>query len=149
MGRDGLGCGGRAHEDAVRALVLHNRWNVFQSAEDYVVWEVAPARLSDGSVVDLWREESSPIAWQVRIASLISAEYIPHLIGGRRALRLRGRCRRWRAFLACKCSPRRSPPPSPHRCRGATSLAVDVAVGAPFRIRRSALWRPQLPSGVC
>ena len=118
MGRDGLGCGGRAHEDAVRALVLHNRWNVFQSAEDYVVWEVAPARLSDGSVVDLWREESSPIAWQVRIASLISAEYIPHLIGGRRALRLRGRCRRWRAFLACKCSPRRPHPHAPQVPRG-------------------------------
>ena len=118
MGRDGLGCGGRAHEDAVRALVLHNRWNVFQSAEDYVVWEVAPARLSDGSVVDLWREESSPIAWQVRIASLISAQYIPHLIGGRRALRLRGRCRRWRAFLACKCSPRRPHLPRPTGAAG-------------------------------
>jgi hypothetical protein len=78
MGRDGLGCGGRAHEDAVRALLLHNRWDVFQSAEDYVVWEIAPARLSDGSVVDLWREESSPIAWQVRNASLISADCLPH-----------------------------------------------------------------------
>jgi hypothetical protein len=78
MGREGLGCGGRAHEDALRALLLHNRWNVFQSAEDYVVWEVAPARLSDGSVVDLWREESSPIAWQVRIASLISADSLPN-----------------------------------------------------------------------
>jgi len=62
----------------VRALLLHNRWDVFQSAEDYVVWEIAPARLSDGSVVDLWREESSPIAWQVRIASLISADCLPH-----------------------------------------------------------------------
>ena len=122
MGRDGLGCGGRAHEDAVRALVLHNRWNVFQSAEDYVVWEVAPARLSDGSVVDLWREESSPIAWQV-----------PPL-----------------ARLPCmQVLTTAPPPPTPHRCRGATSLAVDVAVGAPFRTRRSALWRPQLPSGVC
>jgi hypothetical protein len=62
----------------VRALLLHNRWDVFQSAEDYVVWEIAPARLSDGSVVDLWREESSPIAWQVRNASLISADCLPH-----------------------------------------------------------------------
>jgi len=64
LGRDGVGCGGRAHDDAVRALLLHNRWNVFTSADDYVVWEVAPARLSDGSVVDLWRNETE-IAWAV------------------------------------------------------------------------------------
>ena len=56
-GGEGVGCGGRASPDSVRRLLLHNRWNVFASAESYVVWEIAPARLSDGSIVDLWRDD--------------------------------------------------------------------------------------------
>ena len=63
-GGEGVGCGGRASADSVRRLLLHNRWNVFASAESYVVWEVAPARLSDGSVVDIWRNETE-VAWAV------------------------------------------------------------------------------------
>ena len=72
-GGEGVGCGGRASPDSVRRLLLHNRWNVFASAESYVVWEIAPARLSDGSIVDLWRDDprdggghgESVIAWEV------------------------------------------------------------------------------------
>ena len=47
-----------------QATLLHNRWNVFTGAEPYVVWEVAPARLDDGSVVDLWRG-TEQVAWAV------------------------------------------------------------------------------------
>lgn len=34
--------------------LLQNRWNVFVGAEEYVTWEIAPGRLQDGSVVDVW-----------------------------------------------------------------------------------------------
>ena len=34
--------------------LLNNRWNVFTSLETHVTWYTAPARLADGSVVDLW-----------------------------------------------------------------------------------------------
>ena len=50
--------------DLVQATLLHNRWNVFTGAEPFVVWEVAPARLDDGSIVDLWRGTDA-VAWDV------------------------------------------------------------------------------------
>jgi len=34
--------------------LLHNRWNVFVGAEEYVTWEIAPGELADGSIVDVW-----------------------------------------------------------------------------------------------
>lgn len=34
--------------------LLQNRWNVFIGAEEYVTWEIAPGRLQDGSIVDVW-----------------------------------------------------------------------------------------------
>lgn len=54
VGGAGPGCGGQAEPGVVYRALLHNRWNVFATAEPYAVWEVAPARLSDGSVVDIW-----------------------------------------------------------------------------------------------
>ena len=36
------------------SVLLHNRWNVFVGAEEYVTWEIAPGKLIDGSVVDVW-----------------------------------------------------------------------------------------------
>ena len=48
----------------LQSTLLHNRWNVFTGAEPYVVWEVAPARLDDGSIVDLWRGTES-VSWEV------------------------------------------------------------------------------------
>eukprot|EP00529_Nitzschia_sp_RCC80_P033774 CAMPEP_0113521788 /NCGR_PEP_ID=MMETSP0014_2-20120614/44838_1 /TAXON_ID=2857 /ORGANISM="Nitzschia sp." /LENGTH=206 /DNA_ID=CAMNT_0000419793 /DNA_START=942 /DNA_END=1559 /DNA_ORIENTATION=- /assembly_acc=CAM_ASM_000159 len=36
------------------STLLQNRWNVFIGAEEYVTWEIAPGRLQDGSVVDVW-----------------------------------------------------------------------------------------------
>ena len=36
------------------STLLHNRWNVFVGAEEYVTWEIAPGKLADGSVVDVW-----------------------------------------------------------------------------------------------
>ena len=50
--------------DLLQSTLLHNRWNVFTGAEPYVVWEAAPARLEDGSVVDLWRG-TDEVAWAV------------------------------------------------------------------------------------
>lgn len=36
------------------STLLHNRWNVFVGAEEYVTWEIAPGELQDGSIVDVW-----------------------------------------------------------------------------------------------
>lgn len=36
------------------STLLHNRWNVFIGAEEYVTWEIAPGRLANGKVVDVW-----------------------------------------------------------------------------------------------
>lgn len=48
----------------LQSTLLHNRWNVFTGAEPYVVWEVAPARLDDGSIVDVWRG-TDHVSWEV------------------------------------------------------------------------------------
>uniref|UniRef100_A0A7S4F2G8 Uncharacterized protein n=1 Tax=Chrysotila carterae TaxID=13221 RepID=A0A7S4F2G8_CHRCT len=39
-GGTGPGCGVRAESGTMTAMLLHNRWNVFTTAEGYVVWEV-------------------------------------------------------------------------------------------------------------
>ena len=39
------------------STLLHNRWNVFVGAEEYVTWEIAPGRLEDGSIVDVWGQK--------------------------------------------------------------------------------------------
>mmetsp|Transcript_13917 Transcript_13917/g.29374 ORF Transcript_13917/g.29374 Transcript_13917/m.29374 type:complete len:508 (+) Transcript_13917:315-1838(+) len=44
--------------------LLHCRWNVFVGAEDYVTWEIAPGRLSDGSVVDIWGK-TDVVSWDM------------------------------------------------------------------------------------
>jgi len=47
----------RACDQSVKHIwstLLHNRWNVFVGAEEYVTWEIAPGLLADGSVVDVW-----------------------------------------------------------------------------------------------
>jgi len=46
----------------VYSTLLHNRWNVFIGAEEYVTWEIAPGRLADGSVVDVWGQKDT-IDW--------------------------------------------------------------------------------------
>ncbi|KAG8463167.1 hypothetical protein KFE25_011164 [Diacronema lutheri] len=48
----------------VASALLHNRWNVFTSGEDHVTWYLAPARLADGSIVDLWAR-GAPVSWAV------------------------------------------------------------------------------------
>eukprot|EP00566_Odontella_aurita_P006548 CAMPEP_0113533052 /NCGR_PEP_ID=MMETSP0015_2-20120614/4390_1 /TAXON_ID=2838 /ORGANISM="Odontella" /LENGTH=597 /DNA_ID=CAMNT_0000432061 /DNA_START=168 /DNA_END=1961 /DNA_ORIENTATION=- /assembly_acc=CAM_ASM_000160 len=47
------------------STLLHNRWNVFVGAEEYVTWEIAPGRLSDGSVVDVWSKNPSGAEWDM------------------------------------------------------------------------------------
>ena len=93
-GQGGTGCEGRTGDDALRTLILHQRWNVFSSAESYVVWEIAPARLSDGSVVDLWRE-ADEVAWSVPI--------------GAEPPRRRGRWRAWPYTAPISTSPETAP----------------------------------------
>ena len=63
-GGGGPGCGSRAAPGVLWRALLHNRWDVFASAEEHVVWEIAPARLSDGAVVDLWRG-TEEVSWAV------------------------------------------------------------------------------------
>mmetsp|Transcript_31393 Transcript_31393/g.36094 ORF Transcript_31393/g.36094 Transcript_31393/m.36094 type:complete len:527 (+) Transcript_31393:79-1659(+) len=46
------------------SVLLHNRWNVFVGAEEYVTWEIAPGRLADGSIVDVWGRTDS-VAWDM------------------------------------------------------------------------------------
>mmetsp|Transcript_4714 Transcript_4714/g.2795 ORF Transcript_4714/g.2795 Transcript_4714/m.2795 type:complete len:163 (+) Transcript_4714:1-489(+) len=46
------------------STLLHNRWNVFIGAEEYVTWEIAPGRLADGSVVDVWGRKND-VEWQM------------------------------------------------------------------------------------
>ena len=48
--------------------LLNNRWNVFTSLETHVTWYTAPARLADGSVVDLWAR-GAPVSWDVPAAA--------------------------------------------------------------------------------
>lgn len=48
----------------VWSTLLHNRWNVFVGAEEYVTWEIAPGRLADGSVVDVWGRKDV-VEWQM------------------------------------------------------------------------------------
>lgn len=46
------------------STLLHNRWNVFVGAEEYVTWEIAPGRLLDGSIVDVW-SKSNEVSWEM------------------------------------------------------------------------------------
>lgn len=46
------------------STLLHNRWNVFVGAEEYVTWEIAPGRLVDGSIVDIWGR-SEEVNWRM------------------------------------------------------------------------------------
>jgi len=46
------------------STLLHNRWNVFIGAEEYVTWEIAPGRLQNGSVVDVWGRKVN-VDWQM------------------------------------------------------------------------------------
>lgn len=46
------------------STLLHNRWNVFVGAEEYVTWEIAPGQLADGSVVDVWGK-SDEVNWNM------------------------------------------------------------------------------------
>eukprot|EP00429_Kryptoperidinium_foliaceum_P009852 CAMPEP_0176004268 /NCGR_PEP_ID=MMETSP0120_2-20121206/1603_1 /TAXON_ID=160619 /ORGANISM="Kryptoperidinium foliaceum, Strain CCMP 1326" /LENGTH=460 /DNA_ID=CAMNT_0017336939 /DNA_START=302 /DNA_END=1684 /DNA_ORIENTATION=+ len=46
------------------STLLQNRWNVFIGAEEYVTWEIAPGRLADGSIVDVWGR-SDEVLWSM------------------------------------------------------------------------------------
>jgi hypothetical protein len=49
-----VGCKSSSEVQTVWSTLLHNRWNVFVGAEEYVTWEIAPGLLQDGSIVDVW-----------------------------------------------------------------------------------------------
>lgn len=46
------------------SALFHNRWNVFSGADTTVTWEIMPARLNDGQVVDLWAY-GAHVEWSV------------------------------------------------------------------------------------
>jgi len=46
------------------STLLHNRWNVFVGAEEYVTWEIAPGRLADDSIVDVW-SRTEDVNWKL------------------------------------------------------------------------------------
>jgi hypothetical protein len=46
------------------STLLHNRWNVFVGAEEYVTWEIAPGQLANGSIVDVW-SKSAEVNWNM------------------------------------------------------------------------------------
>lgn len=54
---------GHRSANHVWSTLLHNRWNVFVGAEKYVTWEIAPGRLNDGTVVDVWSD--APLHWDM------------------------------------------------------------------------------------
>ena len=57
----------RACDQSVKHIwstLLHNRWNVFTGAEEYVTWEIAPGQLVDGSVVDVWGRRNT-VEWSL------------------------------------------------------------------------------------
>lgn len=57
----------RACDQSVKHIwstLLHNRWNVFVGAEEYVTWEIAPGQLRDGSIVDVWGQKME-VDWRL------------------------------------------------------------------------------------
>jgi hypothetical protein len=64
-----VGCDGSSSSSGVQTVwstLLHNRWNVFVGAEEYVTWEIAPGLLQDGSVVDVWgRRADGGVDWSM------------------------------------------------------------------------------------
>lgn len=46
------------------SALVHNRWNVFSGVDTTVTWEIMPARLNDGQVVDLWAY-GADVEWSV------------------------------------------------------------------------------------
>jgi hypothetical protein len=65
------------------STLLHNRWNVFVGAEEYVTWEIAPGLLQDGSIVDVWGRRNE-VNW--------------NLPGGGAPCTATARPGRWRSF---------------------------------------------------
>jgi len=51
-------------QEHIWSTLLHNRWNVFVGAEEYVTWEIAPGRLADGTIVDVW-SKSNEVSWEM------------------------------------------------------------------------------------
>jgi hypothetical protein len=68
------------------STLLHNRWNVFVGAEEYVTWEIAPGLLADGTYVDVWKG-STVIDWR-----------LPTIQSGGAPSTATSRPGRWRSF---------------------------------------------------
>lgn len=58
------GCDQARTVQTIWSTLLHNRWNVFIGAEEYVTWEIAPGLLADGSVVDVWGRRNA-VDWSL------------------------------------------------------------------------------------
>jgi hypothetical protein len=57
------------------STLLHNRWNVFVGAEEYVTWEIAPGLLEDGSIVDIW-SRTNEVNWSLPGAGAVSIIFL-------------------------------------------------------------------------
>jgi hypothetical protein len=57
-------CDQNAAVTHIWSTLLHNRWNVFVGAEEYVTWEIAPGQLQNGSIVDVWGRRDT-VTWDL------------------------------------------------------------------------------------
>jgi hypothetical protein len=57
-------CDQNAAVTHIWSTLLHNRWNVFVGAEEYVTWEIAPGQLRNGSIVDVWGRRDT-VTWDL------------------------------------------------------------------------------------
>ncbi|KAJ1620550.1 hypothetical protein T492DRAFT_1077354, partial [Pavlovales sp. CCMP2436] len=110
----------------ISSALLHNRWNVFTTGESHVTWYIAPARLADDSVVDLWAW-GAPVRWDVPA--------------------LAPRAGRWKSFAAVAfAAPDRPSAHSPPtwlepKKRGDAAVGGDDAAAAPPAQGSVNLWR--------
>lgn len=93
----GLACSQNG-ASTLKSVLFNNRWNVFIGAETYVTWEICPAKLANGKIVDLWKR-GGQVTWHVPSLSYSNASYSaqqdPEEGPGGKFARRSGR---WRSF---------------------------------------------------
>ena len=67
-------CSAAGDGERLWSALLNNRWNAFTSIEDHVTWYIAPAKLADGAVVDIWAH-GAPVSWEVPSAAARSGRW--------------------------------------------------------------------------
>jgi len=67
-------CSADGSGERLWSALLNNRWNAFTSVEDHVTWYIAPAKLADGSLVDIWAH-GAPVSWEVPASAARSGRW--------------------------------------------------------------------------